>query len=205
VHGPRRASPGIYDAWLASLRSADPRFEFAGPPFRQSLLATLAFAAAASRPTAVLTGPGHLTAERTGWEDRAVNGYRMVRVRLNQAAYRECRARVERRCATPASADLLRHRRRHQPAHVTHLPESPPVGPPTRRPLPGADPASARPWRPHQRIRAGRLKTRSGLVAEFRNPTGLSPLGGEALRQEVDVGGGGAAVMTCSGRRGRGR
>jgi hypothetical protein len=40
---------------------------------------------AASRPTAVLTGPGHLTAERTGWEDRAVNGYRMVRVRLNQA------------------------------------------------------------------------------------------------------------------------
>ena len=67
----------------------------------------------------------------------------------------------------------------------------PPVGPPTRRPLPGADPASARPWRPHQRIRAGRLKTRSGLVAEFRNPTGLSPLGGEALRQEVDVGGAG--------------
>ena len=103
VHGPRRASPGIYDAWLASLRSADPQFEFAGPPFRQSLLATLAFAAAASRPTAVLTGPGHLTAERTGWEDRAVNGYRMVRVRLNQAAYRECRARVERRCATPSS------------------------------------------------------------------------------------------------------
>ncbi len=42
VHGPRRASPGIYDAWLASLRSADPRFEFADPPFRQSLLATLA-------------------------------------------------------------------------------------------------------------------------------------------------------------------
>jgi hypothetical protein len=42
VHGPRRASPGTYDAWLACLRSADPRFAFADPPFRQSLPLTLA-------------------------------------------------------------------------------------------------------------------------------------------------------------------
>ena len=85
VHGPRRASPGIYDAWLASLRSADSRFEFADPPFRQSLPLTLACAAAASRPTAVLTGPRHLTGARTAREDQAANGCEMVRVCLDQA------------------------------------------------------------------------------------------------------------------------
>ena len=85
VHGPRRASPGTYDAWLASLRSADPRFKFADPLFRQSLPLTFAFAAAASRPTAVLTGPRHLTGERTAWEDQDANEYEMVRVRLDQA------------------------------------------------------------------------------------------------------------------------
>jgi hypothetical protein len=37
-----------------------PRFEFADPPFRHSLPMTLSFAATASRPTAVLTGPLHL-------------------------------------------------------------------------------------------------------------------------------------------------
>ncbi len=62
VHGPRRVSPGTYDAWLAVLRSARPGFEFTDPPFRRSLPMTLAFAATASRPTAVLTGP----ARRTG-------------------------------------------------------------------------------------------------------------------------------------------
>ena len=85
VHGPRRVTPGIYDAWLASLRSADSRFEFADPPFRQSLPLTLAWAAAAGRPTAVLTGPQHLTGERTAREDRAANGCEMVRVHLDQA------------------------------------------------------------------------------------------------------------------------
>jgi hypothetical protein len=35
----------------------NPRFDFTDPPFRQSLPMTLAFAATASRPTAVLTGP----------------------------------------------------------------------------------------------------------------------------------------------------
>jgi putative transposase len=44
-----------------------------------------------------------------------------------------------------------------------------PARPPSRRPLPGANPASARPWWPYQRIRASRLKVRSGLVAEFWN------------------------------------
>ena len=50
VHGPRRATPGIYDAWLACLRSADSRFEFADPPFRQSLSLALALR---GRPAAV--------------------------------------------------------------------------------------------------------------------------------------------------------
>ena len=57
IHGPRRASPATYDRWLQAVRAADPRFEFTDPPFRHSLPVTLAFAATASRPTAVLTGP----------------------------------------------------------------------------------------------------------------------------------------------------
>ncbi len=57
IHGPRRASPAIYDHWLEVLRGVDPRFEFTDPPFRHSLPMVLAFAATASRPAAVLTGP----------------------------------------------------------------------------------------------------------------------------------------------------
>jgi hypothetical protein len=57
VHGPRRASPATYDRWLEVLRAVDPRFEFSDPPLRHSLAVALAFAATASRPTAVLTGP----------------------------------------------------------------------------------------------------------------------------------------------------
>ena len=57
IHGPRRASPATYDRWLAVLRSVDPRFAFTDPPFRHSLPIVLAFAATASRPAAVLTGP----------------------------------------------------------------------------------------------------------------------------------------------------
>jgi len=57
IHGPRRASPAIYDRWLEVLRAVDPRFEFADPPFRHCLPMVLAFAATASRTAAVLTGP----------------------------------------------------------------------------------------------------------------------------------------------------
>ena len=57
IHGPRRASPAIYDHWLQVLRTVDPRFTFADPPFRHSLPMVLAFAATASRPAAVMTGP----------------------------------------------------------------------------------------------------------------------------------------------------
>jgi DNA-binding transcriptional LysR family regulator len=57
IYGPRRAGPAIYDRWLQVLRAADPRFEFTDPPFRHSLPMVLAFAATASRPAAVLTGP----------------------------------------------------------------------------------------------------------------------------------------------------
>jgi DNA-binding transcriptional LysR family regulator len=57
IHGPRRASPGTYDRWLAILRAAEPRFEFTDPPLRHSLPVALAFAATADPPAAVLTGP----------------------------------------------------------------------------------------------------------------------------------------------------
>jgi len=57
IHGPRRLSTVTYDAWLAVMRASNPRWDFTDPPFRRSLPMTLAFAATAIRPTAVLTGP----------------------------------------------------------------------------------------------------------------------------------------------------
>jgi DNA-binding transcriptional LysR family regulator len=57
IHGPRRASPAIYGQWLQVMRAVNPRFEFTDPPLRYSLPMALAFAATASRPAAVLTGP----------------------------------------------------------------------------------------------------------------------------------------------------
>jgi hypothetical protein len=84
ICGPRRASPGTYDAWRAVLRAGRPRFEFTDPPFRHSLPMTLAFAATASRPAAVLTGPLHLTGDRAayGARHRLADGCEMVRVGL---------------------------------------------------------------------------------------------------------------------------
>ena len=67
----RRTSAATYDAWLTVLRSAQPRFEFTDPPFRHSLPMTLAFAATASRPVAVLTGPLHPTGPGTTRSRRA--------------------------------------------------------------------------------------------------------------------------------------
>jgi DNA-binding transcriptional LysR family regulator len=66
IHGPRRAEPGTYDAWTRVLRTVDPRFEFTDLPLRHSLPVDLAFAAAADRPTAVLTGPSVITGSRPG-------------------------------------------------------------------------------------------------------------------------------------------
>src|SRR5262249_6990489 len=57
VYGPRRVDAGTYDAWSDVLRVADPGFAFTDPPFRNSLAMSIAFAAAASHLTAVLTGP----------------------------------------------------------------------------------------------------------------------------------------------------
>src|SRR4029077_15467867 len=37
IHGPRRASPAVYDRWMAALRAADPRFAFAHRPGRPPL------------------------------------------------------------------------------------------------------------------------------------------------------------------------
>jgi DNA-binding transcriptional LysR family regulator len=86
VCGPRRAGPGTYDAWRAALRASRPRFEFTDPPFRHSLPMTLVFAATASRPTAVLTGPLHLTSDQAayGVRQRVADSYDMVRVGLQR-------------------------------------------------------------------------------------------------------------------------
>jgi DNA-binding transcriptional LysR family regulator len=84
IHGPRRSSTATYDAWLEVMRARNPRFDFTDPPFRQSLPMTLAFAATASRPTAVLTGPR----QRAGtWREPALpsavtGGYDMVPARV---------------------------------------------------------------------------------------------------------------------------
>ena len=86
IHGPRRLSPGPYDAWLAAMRASNPRFDFTDPPFRQSLPMTLAFAATASRPTAVLTGPQHRIGDlpEPAEPDPAAGPTRMVRARVQE-------------------------------------------------------------------------------------------------------------------------
>jgi DNA-binding transcriptional LysR family regulator len=86
IHRPRRTSPGTYDAWRTVLRGSQPRFEFTDPPFRHSLPMTLAFAATASRPTAVLTSPLHLTTDQAdyGTRQRVRDRYDMVRVGLRK-------------------------------------------------------------------------------------------------------------------------
>src|SRR5262249_5194686 len=53
--------PVIYERWLEALQAVDPRFAFTDPPVRCSLPMMLAFAATASRPTGVLTGPAAAT------------------------------------------------------------------------------------------------------------------------------------------------
>ena len=86
IHTPRRASVGTYDAWLTVLRTTQPRFEFTDPPFRHSLPMTLAFAATASRPTAVLTGPLQaVVGQRThGEPQQPADSYDMIRVDLER-------------------------------------------------------------------------------------------------------------------------
>jgi DNA-binding transcriptional LysR family regulator len=86
VHGPRRLSAETYDAWLAVLRAANPRFEFTDPPFRNSLPMTLAFAATGSRPTAVLTGPRYRMGAGSAQTERhrVTDAYDMVPVHVDQ-------------------------------------------------------------------------------------------------------------------------
>jgi hypothetical protein len=84
ICGPRRVSPATYDAWQATLRARRPRFEFTDPPFRRSLPMTLAFAATAGRPTAVVTGPLQPASDQAAYGVRqpVADSYGMVRVGL---------------------------------------------------------------------------------------------------------------------------
>jgi DNA-binding transcriptional LysR family regulator len=84
IHGPRRTQPGTYDAWVTVMRAVNPRFEFTDPPFRHSLAATLALAAAGKRGAAVLTGPA-IGARSQAWPIRRshrADTYGMVEVGL---------------------------------------------------------------------------------------------------------------------------
>jgi DNA-binding transcriptional LysR family regulator len=86
IHGPRRLSPVTYDAWLAVLRAANSRFEFTDAPFGRSLPMTLAYAASASRPTVVLTGPHHRVGDRPGPADPDPDEFTgMVRARVERS------------------------------------------------------------------------------------------------------------------------
>jgi DNA-binding transcriptional LysR family regulator len=86
IHGPPRGRAATYGAWLAVLRTIDPRFEFTDPPIRNSLPITLAFAATGSRPTAVLTCPCHaIGARKTAPPYRAADTCDMVPVGLDQS------------------------------------------------------------------------------------------------------------------------
>jgi hypothetical protein len=86
IHRLPRGGAAIYGAWLAVLRTIDPCFEFTDPAFRNSLPVTLAFAATASRPTAVLTCPRHVIgARKTPLPHRAADTYDMVPVCLDQS------------------------------------------------------------------------------------------------------------------------
>src|SRR6266498_747162 len=119
LHGPRRASTGTYDRWLAVLRAVDPRFEFTDPPVRHSLPMALAFAATASRPAAVLTGPTAIAGPPPGGNrlPRPAGTGDMVRLRIAGHPLTATAALgVERRPAPPAPADPVRHRRRRDPA-----------------------------------------------------------------------------------------
>lgn len=105
VHGPRRTSPGTYDAWLEVLRSVRPCFEFTDPPLRHSLALALTFAATADRLTAVLTGPLRAIGDDRPAGDarqRAADTYEMVRVRLDRCS-------LTAMAAVAWSGDLPRH------------------------------------------------------------------------------------------------
>ena len=84
IHGPRRAHAGTYDAWTTAIQAAGPRFEFTDPPFRRSLPLTLAFAATADRPAAVLTGPATVVGGRATpiWRSQLADTSGMVKVSI---------------------------------------------------------------------------------------------------------------------------
>jgi DNA-binding transcriptional LysR family regulator len=87
LYGPRGVGAATYDAWLAVMRASNPRFDFTDPPFRQFRPMILAFAATASRPTAVLTGPQHRLGDRSepAQPDPAAGSAGMVRARVDRS------------------------------------------------------------------------------------------------------------------------
>ena len=60
-------------------------------------------------------------------------------------------------------------------------------GPITHRPVPAADPTPARPWRPHQRIRAGRLKAQLKTSDRVLEPHRICCTGGRCSALPVSI------------------
>ena len=127
LYGPRRADAGTYDQWLAVLRAAHRGFAFTDPPFRHSLPMSVAFAAAASRPTAVLTSPciAMGSTNAAAREQLLAHAYDMAEVTLERhplvatAAWRgtpTCRGRSSRSCSTPRTEPAAP--RSHRPVKV---------------------------------------------------------------------------------------
>ena len=135
VHHPRRASPATYDAWLTALRGVRPGFEFIDPPSRHSLPVTLAFAATAERPTAVLTSPLHLAGaggeDTAGSRQRPEPAFGMVRVRLEQRPLTATAAVIW-------NGDLPRHLQQvlYDTAEAAAAALAPPVAPASTQPAP---------------------------------------------------------------------
>lgn len=117
IHGPPRSWAATYGAWLAVLRTIEPRFEFTDPPFRNSLQITLAFAATGNRPTAVLTCPRHAIGARktprhigrripATWSPSASTNLPWPRTRA-WCGTATCRARCSRFSSTPQTASFF--------------------------------------------------------------------------------------------------
>ena len=69
------------------MQASNPRFDFTDPPFRQFRPIILAFAATASRPTAVLTGPQHPIGDRSepAQSDPVATPAGMIRARVDRS------------------------------------------------------------------------------------------------------------------------
>ena len=82
IHGPRRASPAIYDQWLQVLRAANPQFEGSDDPAWIHDDPRLQLCASCGKPFADKPDHGH------GIEEVTAENQRRLKERLARAAQR---------------------------------------------------------------------------------------------------------------------